>query len=260
MELLYIGHAGILVRHDDAMIAIDPFLSGSFYWRGKENIYKGNSPWIGQDGQMDKFIETFGGKITAIAITHAHLDHFDPPAIFKILERNPQIQMLVPYPVSDWIKASSMFDEFISQFTLPVEWHGTYEVEAKNETLIVDVLPNPGIPKERNPYRVGYLIRRNGEKTGICHPGDAHKLGDWDHVQDRVKQLITWCPERRKLFLEYFKKDAGGKLEKVWWIHWERFEPGNFTCSEDPNVFMNETKELGISTGLLDYKKWATVD
>jgi L-ascorbate metabolism protein UlaG (beta-lactamase superfamily) len=44
VEVLWIGHAGILVRHGDVTVAVDPFLDGRFCWSGKVERYLGKSP------------------------------------------------------------------------------------------------------------------------------------------------------------------------------------------------------------------------
>ena len=96
MQIQYIGHAGCLVRHEDMLIAFDPFLSGSFLWNGKMNTYTGDSPWIGNEAKINAFAEQFAPELNAILISHAHMDHFDPLTINALLRVNPEIQIFCP--------------------------------------------------------------------------------------------------------------------------------------------------------------------
>ncbi|MBD3352953.1 MAG: hypothetical protein GF364_15835, partial [Candidatus Lokiarchaeota archaeon] len=108
MEIYFSGHAGILLREKDITIAIDPFLEGTFYWHGVLEKYLGNSPWIG-NGKAD-FIEKFSSKINAIAITHAHGDHFDYDSVVQIMGKNQEIELIAPHPVINFVKAADAID------------------------------------------------------------------------------------------------------------------------------------------------------
>ncbi|MBD3188354.1 hypothetical protein GF325_16080 [Candidatus Bathyarchaeota archaeon] len=252
MKLLYLGHAGILVKHQGTTVAIDPFISGSFLWNGKINVYRGESPWIGKEGSIQRFIDAFGAQIDAVAITHAHLDHFDPPTIMALINHDLEIQVIAPYPVVDWLQASSILDPAITKFLAPVMWNETLTVEGPGGELEVIVMPNPGIPRESRPYRVGYLVAPPS-KPGVAHVGDAHSNGPWEHCRSRVKSLVTWGRKDRIETINYFKPHG---LLSTWWIHWERFIPGNFTCSQDPDIFVNDARAAGVESGVLDYKTW----
>lgn len=254
--MLYIGHAGVLIRYGDVVIAIDPFLSGRFFWNGKENVYKGNSPWIGPE-QMHGFIEKYANQITAVAFTHAHMDHFDPAAIFSLLKENPDIQILAPYPITDWIKASSIIDPMLARFLIPVEWLGEYEIEADTDCINVAIMPNSGIKEEFFPYRVGYLVFAE-EGRGVFHPGDSHDTGPWEKYKEKVTDLVLWNTGHRYEIVDYFR--GNDRLKNVWWIHWEEFTPGNFTCSENPREYIETCKKSGIESGLLDYTTWKVLE
>ncbi|MHA1683483.1 MAG: MBL fold metallo-hydrolase [Promethearchaeota archaeon] len=253
MELLYMGHAGILAKERDVMVAIDPFLSGSFLWNGKLNVYKGDSPWIGSQERMQSFIDAFGKEINAIAITHAHKDHFDPEAIALLIKSNPEIEFYAPYPVINWLRASSMFDPATSKFAAPVRWNESFEIEGETGSLDLVVLPGPGSRQFSLPSKVGYFIGNPGG-TGVALPGDAHGAGSWDHCKERTRSVVIWGVKERDEIVAYFA--GGNQLETVWWIHWEEFTPGNFSCSMDPREFMKEHENKGYKTSLLDYTKW----
>lgn len=245
----------MLVKYGDVVIAIDPFLSGSFFWNGKENVYKGKSPWIGRE-KMDGFVNKYAKDITAIAITHAHLDHFDPPAIFHLLNKNPDIQILAPYPIIDWLKANSSMNPLATQFLIPVEWLVDYEIESEKNSVHVAIMPNSGIKEEYHPYRVGYLIFKE-DGRGIFHPGDSHEIGPWGKYKDKVTDLVLWNPKSKYEIVKYFLDD--NQLQSLWWVHWEDFTPGNFSCSEDPSEYVIESEKFGIKSGILDYNKWKSL-
>ncbi|MHA1792572.1 MAG: hypothetical protein ACTSVI_07995 [Promethearchaeota archaeon] len=85
------------------------------------NKYGGNSPWIGSEASINKFIDIHGNKIDVIAITHAHLDHFDPLSLNEVFNANPNLELIAPFPVINIIYESSIFNETITNFSLPVQ-------------------------------------------------------------------------------------------------------------------------------------------
>lgn len=261
MEIQYIGHAGLLIREDDVVIAFDPFLSGQFLWNGKLNTYTGNSPWIGSTKNIDAFIDRFAEDLTAILISHAHLDHFDPITIVRLLERNPEIQVYAPRPVTDWLKASSVADPSLSRFFAPIAWDGEYDIEPvqenQNGELKVFIMPNSGIAKEKYPYRVGYLIQDHSN-AGLFLPGDSSATEWWDSHKENVTHIITWGKAVRKGMIDYFEPHQ--HIAKIWLIHWESFEPGNFDCSQDPNEFIEIAEDHGVPCETLDYEKWIKIE
>ncbi len=256
IELRYIGHAGTLVRYGDVLLAIDPFLSGAFLWDGKLNVYQGTSPWIGSEAKMQAFIDTFGDGITALLITHGHLDHFDPPAIAAIVERNPDLELWAPYPVIDWLRASSILKPTCTKFLAPLDWNGTFTVEGNENTVTVHVMPNAGIQKEIHPYRVGYLVCTSDGK-GVLFTGDSIVSREWDDRRHLVTHLVTWGKAIKKDIIGYFTQT--GNLEGVFINHWEPFTPGNFDCSQDPLEFMNIVKQHGINADVLKYDSWSVI-
>ncbi len=259
MEMTWIGHAGVLVREGDVMIAIDPFLTGTFLWDGREETYQGRSPWIGTRARMETFLDLYATEITAVAITHAHGDHCDLPFLTALLTRNPEIQILAPYPVTDWLRASAVLDKAVTQFCIPVEWGGIYNIEGQTNHITLSILPNPGIPEEKYPYRVGFAIT-NPDGVSVTHPGDAHEVGPWEHFQSPVTDLITWGPKHREDIVRYFMdRERPPKLRRVWWIHWEPFTPGNFTCSQDPKDLFVQDLGVTVENQMFEYGKWVRI-
>ncbi len=202
---------------------------------------------------MKMFLDEFGGEINAVLISHAHMDHFDPAAVVSLFEIDPEIELYAPYPVTDWLRASSIGNSSLTKYALPVEWHGEYNIEGNNDELTIYIMPNSGIEMEPHPYRVGFLIV-NQEGKGVFLPGDSHKVGDWDIRKDLVSDIVTWGSLLKKDLLEYFADSPN--LEHIWLIHWEDFAPGNFDCSDNPDDFIQIVEKAGIHGGTLSYHEW----
>jgi UDP-MurNAc hydroxylase len=77
IELL--GHASMLVRTEDAVVLVDPLLFG-VHQEGTYDIYPRRQLDIAKLPPID-----------ALVITHAHLDHFDPPSLATIPRSVPVI-------------------------------------------------------------------------------------------------------------------------------------------------------------------------
>jgi L-ascorbate metabolism protein UlaG (beta-lactamase superfamily) len=251
MEILYIGHAGILVKENDIIIAIDPFLSDQFFWNGHEEKYLGASPWMGK-GKND-FIDKYADKLNVILITHAHGDHFDYKSIVEILNRNPDIQLISPFPVTEWLKYSDAINPIIKNFLIPCNWDEDYEIETENTQLIVSVVPNKGMKKNQLPSRVGFSIS-NDSGISLFHTGDSHGVGEWGNIKNKITDIIIWAASQRKEMVEYFYES--GALKRVWWIHFEEFEPGKFSCNRNPRELINEFTWDRLEQSTLDYNNW----
>jgi hypothetical protein len=49
-------------------------------------------------------------------------------------------------------------------------------------------------------------------------------------------------------------------LKRVWWIHWENFTPGNFTCSQNVQSLIDELKDSSIKQAIPLYNEWIHLD
>ena len=262
MKIRYIGHAGILIKEGDTLIAYDPFLSGEFWWNGKFNTYHGESPWIGTEERQNKFIETYAERLTAVIISHAHMDHFDPSTIVNLINNNREIQIFAPKPVIDMLMATSILNTRLVQFFTKVTWDGTYELGEENSKVIVHTMPNDKIQEEKYPYRVGFLVENPQKDQGLLLPGDSWANSYWDFKKGKVTDVVTWGKAVRKDLVPYFQEDESGSqlaLNSVWIIHWEAFTPGNFDCNQDPQEFINIVEDHGVKAGTLKYDGWISL-
>jgi len=276
MQIQYLGHAGCLIREDDILIAYDPFLSGEFLWNGKINVYKGDSPWIGSHERIERFSKEFGPKLKAILISHAHMDHFDPYTINALMAINPDIEILAPYPVIEWLRASSILIPASTQFLTPITWDGKYEVEGMNSKVEIIVMPNSKVKKELQPYRVGYLIKQTrgkGEEkgaekrlekgvekgaNGLFLVGDSAVSDHWESHRTEVTHLFTWGKAIHSGIIDYF--NGYSNIKHIWINHWEAFTPGNFDCNQDPNEFIKIARNQGIQASSLPYNEWINIE
>jgi L-ascorbate metabolism protein UlaG (beta-lactamase superfamily) len=251
MELLWLGHAGIVVRHGSTMVAVDPFLSGKFWWKGRLEQYQGESPWIGEAGRQ-QFLEKYGSQLTAICITHAHGDHCDLDTIFQLLQTNPKIWLFIPHPIHSWLKS---MDNCELAGIIKVRAGKDYDLPASN--VIIHPIQDPKSRFERYPSRVGYLIRPINS-PGVAHVGDSHSIGsDWGAIKDMVSDLVIWQRGNPTKIVRLFNHNR--TLKRVWAIHWEPFHPGNFDCNKDPIPFLSQFQPFGIQTGKLSYEKWTEI-
>nr|MDO8113434.1 MBL fold metallo-hydrolase [Candidatus Sigynarchaeota archaeon] len=256
MELLWIGHAGILVRYGDVMVAVDPFLSGTFTWKGKTELYQGKSPWIGSTDKLNAFLDRFGSQIAAICITHEHGDHFDPEAIAAILARNPSARVIAPPPVKKWYKKNA--GPRTPQPRVEVVRRGKkFDIEGKKTTLRVQILPDTKFRFVLYPQRVGYVISP-ANSPGVAHLGDSHGIGPgWKPFQDKISDIVSWIKENPMQFVSYYERSS--TLKRVWWIHWEPFTPGDFSCGKDPASLIQTMKTSRVASSVLSYEAWENI-
>jgi L-ascorbate metabolism protein UlaG (beta-lactamase superfamily) len=255
VEVLWIGHAGILVRCGDAMVAVDPFLEGKFCWDGTVEQYQGKSPWIGAGGNVQRFIDTFGEKIGAICITHAHGDHFDPAAINAIHERNPRVRIIAPRPVINWMRHASIAGKDTRLIT--VDRNTDIDAVPGKDPLRVGVLLDPMYPCLKYPSRVGYVVYPPGN-PGVAHLGDSHSISSaWKRHINKIGGIVTWLRESPRDLQAFFS--AGKLLSRIWLIHWEAFKPGHFDCNKDTAPVVALPVAPPLTTGLLSFTEWSNL-
>lgn len=253
MDLLWIGHAGILIRNGQTLIAIDPFLSGKFSWHLREETYLGDSPWMGDN--MDKFLKGYAPRLSAILLTHDHGDHYDHASIEAILKVNPNVEIIAPKVILKKIRRNIVSNMEKGPELVKTRRGVRYSFGNEENSFIAEVLPDRHQPRIRALNKVGYVIYN--EDSCVAHVGDAHHVGEWEPFKNRVKDLVLWCVSQRHEIINYFKESSS--LKRIWWIHWESFEPGNFSCNMNPTELMKECASDYYEQGVLDYEKWQSI-
>ena len=84
MKFTVLSHAGLLVEQGGVRLVMDPWLTGSCYWRSWWNYPAPPAELI--DGLTTDFIY----------LTHLHWDHFHGPSLRRLLAKNPRVRVLVP--------------------------------------------------------------------------------------------------------------------------------------------------------------------
>ena len=90
VSLFWLGQAGFLLRHDDAVVLIDPYLSDSLErkYRGGPRDYTRMMPApIDADALP---------RLDLVLCTHRHSDHMDPETLPVLAERHPGCRFVVP--------------------------------------------------------------------------------------------------------------------------------------------------------------------
>jgi L-ascorbate metabolism protein UlaG (beta-lactamase superfamily) len=254
MEILFLGHAGVLIKENNILFGIDPFITGEFYWEGNMERYRGKSKWIG-DGK--RFINTFGEELDAIAITHAHGDHFDIPLIMKLLKTNQELKLFLPLPIIEWLKFSSILNPLVTYSIQPLKLNKEYVLKKNDSVLKIKTVHIPGVKVEEYPERLGYFVS-DENNINIFFPGDVHEVGDWDTIKDKVSDLILWGVEKREEIINFFS--SGNKLKRLWWIHWENFIPGSFLCSLNPNKLVLDLGNTSFQQIIPNNDDWYKLD
>ena len=165
MRLTKFGHSCLLVETDDARLLLDP-------------------------GAFSHGFEELTG-LTAVLLTHQHMDHIDPDRLRAVLERNPEARVF-----ADEATAGQVAD------LQPTAVHAgdTLDVGAPIEVLgEIHAEIHPDIPRIPN---VGYVIGRR-----LFHPGDALTVPDrevevlalptaapWMRAADAVDYLRAVAP------------------------------------------------------------------
>jgi L-ascorbate 6-phosphate lactonase len=201
--LWYLGQSGFVVKGDQSIIYLDPYLSDFLeqYTRGRpdEDPRHFHPPLSPEDVTNADLL--FG--------SHCHFDHIDPGAVMSISQSSPQCQFVVPPVARDRLLDLGIGDGRI--VTVPVDQEQTardvtfISVPAAHEDLDYD-------PDHGYPYR-GYVITVSG--ITLYHAGDCIP---YDGLVEKLTALnvdVVLLPINGR---DYFRSNRGF--------------PGNFTYRE----------------------------
>lgn len=146
MRLTHHGHACLLIHTDSARLLIDP---GTFS--------------TGFESERD---------LTAVLITHQHLDHLDPDRLPALLAANPGAEV-----IADRASAAQLAELGITARAVEpgerIELGGAVVETVGGEHAVI----HPDLPV---PPNVGYLVDGT-----LLHPGDSF------HVPDRPVEVLA---------------------------------------------------------------------
>lgn len=192
-----------------------------------------------------------------MCITHAHGDHFDPSAILAIHDRSPALQVIAPLPVTRWMQHAGMLGKHDGPRLVPVRRGTDIEIRGVTNALRVGILLDPNFPCIANPRRVGYLVYPEGG-AGVAHLDDSHGPDpSWKKYLGHVGGIVTWLRETPGELRSYFM--PGNRLARIWYIHWESFQPGHFDCNQDPLPRTNDPAVPPGMAGLLSFTEWSAL-
>lgn len=153
LALLGLGQAGVALRGPAQTIYIDPYLTSN----------------DGSGGRMERLFAPplLPGEIddaSAVLVSHAHIDHFDPQTLGPIASSSPQSLFIGPYPC-DFALAGIPPDRAVTP--------AAFEPQAVGDATIT-ALPaaHPRIELTDSGYScLGFIVEMNG--VTVYHAGDT---------------------------------------------------------------------------------------
>jgi L-ascorbate metabolism protein UlaG (beta-lactamase superfamily) len=147
--LTWLGQAGFLLEAAGRRVLIDPFFS--------EHEGRAYAP---------PSIDAYGTGIDWLFITHEHLDHLDRPALPAIVERSPNVRVVVPAPIVDQVLDVAP-DVVAVQRAERIELPGLGAFAAVPAVHALE----PADGYSDDPRFVGYVLELDG--VAIYHAGDT---------------------------------------------------------------------------------------
>ncbi len=164
MKFTVISHACLYVEHEDIKLLIDPWITGSCYWRS----------WWNYPEVPENLIKEI--KPTHIYITHLHWDHYHGPTLRKFKKINPTF--LLPKHFNKRMKKDLLKD---FKFTKIKELNHGQQYKLSNNFLVSSYQFNPIIIDS------SLVIEANGIK--ILNSNDSKTFGS------SLKQIIYNHPD-----------------------------------------------------------------
>lgn len=200
LSLWGLGQAGVVIGGQDAVIAIDPYLSDSVD-QVTGGAMKRRFPPPVQPHEL--------ANLDYVLVTHDHMDHFDAHTLEPLLKASPNTQLIMTGWCRDAARDIGLADErtIIPAALTPITLPGTSirltAVPAAHETLEYD---------EAKGHRwLGYLLEWNG--VVVYHAGDCVI---YDGYLDTLRGLptpdVAFVPINGRDTLRRMEKDIAGNF------------------------------------------------
>jgi L-ascorbate metabolism protein UlaG (beta-lactamase superfamily) len=244
VELTWLGQAGFALVASSTRILIDPFI-------GEHELRRYAPPPI----------EDIARDVDWLLITHEHLDHLDPDFLPVVVERSPQVQIVLPSPLVEIASKTGGRDRLHPVQpgdSLRLSDDAALEVVSACHAVDVGDAYGDGSTGDGIARFVGYLLQFEG--LSVYHAGDTLV------TTELLRQLTSRAVDVALLPIngrDYFRERAGlvgnmGVREAVGFaaqmgaktlvpMHWDLFV-GN---TERPGTVLDEVVETDAGLHVL---------
>ena len=212
----YAGHVTFeLGAPTGEVLLIDPFFGDAFPWEG--HVERRLTPAAVRPAEIT--------SLSAILVTHVHADHYEPESVLGLADRlDPQV--LAPQDVVDDLAGRGV----------PSELLHTLSPGARFTVGPWGVLSVPSAAAEEDDPCTRYAFFLECNDRVIFHSGDSHGYSPgWDDYRGRVDLALVWYPYMREIAERLEPREAV-------FMHYDRFEPGGFLCTPDPQELLGEAE------------------
>lgn len=205
----HISHCTFAVSDGSALLLIDPFFTGKFFWAGNTERHL--------DGPKLKLSAI--RSCDAVLVSHEHGDHYDPGALRALLKQTKAVIYAPRIVINDAKKRgldARRFRELRPFRSIRIG------------TMKVTPFPSAGSENIKPVDRFGFLIESDGRR--LYHQGDSHSYSPtWLKFRGKLDKLIMW-PHRVSEVVNAIHPKT------VVFHHLDRFRPGNFHCNRDAKL------------------------
>ena len=140
MKITWLGQAGLLLKHNDQTVLIDPYLSDSV-----AKINPKNKRRVPVD---ERFLQI---KPNIMLFTHNHLDHYDPETVVHFLRADTNVTVLAPRSVWDEVRKTGGDNNYVL-FNRHTRWTQgglafTAVLAAHSDATPIGVIVDDGVRK-----------------------------------------------------------------------------------------------------------------
>lgn len=166
IDIWWLGHCGFVLKYDDVILYLDPYLSNS-----QEQRYRAS------DSPHPRLIApplhpSAIRHADLVLCTHAHQAHLDPGTAPRILEASKAARIILPKSAAG--RANGMGIDYRRMTTIDGGQRVQYASQ-EGEPILIDAIPSAHedldwTPNDGYPY-LGYVIRMG--PWAIYHAGDC---------------------------------------------------------------------------------------